>query len=508
MEKITLREFEKQWEALFRRDAARVPPEDKTASLLSPDDDDDPFDCSDVAVPPTHELVDKVAEEFVQQWKSLDDRKIAAVEDAGASADGGDDNEGESKEGDRGNPPEQEENESVLPQKKRQKQKAALPIWYERHVRLPEQFDYASKQDNPPPDDGTGDRVVSLENPTCTLSYHTELWKLFREIPSDTQLEEKAVAGCNLPNTRRVIDEIMEARESNANLDAHALARFRMNDRHDLPPFQTNSSSSNSNDYTTPPRIQSFCATLRLEFMRQQLRRSSNPDLGRTVLEFLGTSTLLDVHRALVELTEDDLWEAAQKETNTNSNETTTCNETSGFFFIEGVFYRAGPVDYTVPILQWMQTGNKREQKSRLRTHLGLTECEQLPPVRSMADTRLEDISCRLGMRYVHIIDGDVECAVFATDRRLLPKEATRNLQFPILHDIWSPSYPQPECDACKTQPASIATATTCEQTGGHRLLCEDCCRQLQLPRDQIKRYSEWRGQADFSMGATVDNVF
>ena len=99
---------------------------------------------------------------------------------------------------------------------------------------------------------------------------------------------------------------------------------------------------------------------------------------------------------------------------------------------------------------------------------------------------------------------------VFATDRRLLPKSTAEKLQFPVLHDVWSPSYPQPECDACKSLPGAIATATTCELTGGHRLLCEECCRQLQLPtlaRDQIKRYSVWRSQADLSMGANLETT-
>ena len=260
-----------------------------------------------------------------------------------------------------------------------------------------------------------------------------------------------------------------------------------------------------------------FCATLRLEFLRQQMRRTSTPDSYRMVLEFLGSQTLLDVHRAIAELTEDDLWDEAEKLKSSSTTSTTTDSnqqqtmETSGFFFIEGTFYTAGAVDYTTPILQWMKTGNEREQKSRLRTHLGLTVFDSLPPVRSMADTRLEDISCRLGMRYVHVMHGDVECAVFATDRRLMAKTAARDLHFPILHDVWTPSYNLPECDACQARPGSIATATDCAVTGGHRILCQDCCRKLQLPsqaRDQIQRFAVWRGQADLSAGATLDTTF
>ena len=398
-----------------------------------------------------------------------------------------------------------------------------------RHIRLPERFDYTtSKCNSPPPDDGTGDRVVSLDDPTSTLSYHAELWKLFREIPSDDQIEQEAVAGCNLPNTKQIYDEITEVQgQSNYfQVDGHALSRCRMNDRHDLPPFMmlcNNSSSNNNNSPRTAFTMDDYGSTLRFEFFRQQMCRGSSPDSKRMVLEFMGTQTLLSVHRALVEFTDDELWEAAEQEATiaaTNSTSTTTNSETtinhtdnerSGFFFIEGIFYTAGPVDYTTPILEWMNTGNQQEKNKRLRTHLGLTEFDTLPPVHSMAETRLQDIACRLGFRYVHVMHGDVECAVFCTDRRLVSRTAAASLNFPIIHDIWSPSPTLPECGACQRRPGSIATATTCEITGGHRVLCEDCCRQLQLPhkaRDQIKRYSEWKSQADLSMGASTEKRF
>lgn len=525
MEKIALKQFEEQWRILFHRDASLIVPPTEAAAAkptaptqgdAADDEAGDPFDCSTLAIPPTHVLVDTVADEFVQRWKALDERKIAALPSgteqneepqAVRAAAAAPEEDGELVDG------EDEHSSRSNQRKPKRRRNSSLPTWYDKHIRLPQGFDYATKQNAPPPDDFT-DRVVSLEDPTVTLSYHTELWKLFAEIPSDQTLEDEAVAGCNLPNTKRLCDEIAEIqndRESCYTTDGHALSRFRMNDRHDLPPPE-------GIDPRKFSAMSDFCSTLRFEFFHQHMKRLSSPDSNRMVLEFLGTQTLLDVHRALVELTEDELWEEAEKKatstvTGATEKASTSCSscESSGFFFIEGIFYTAGSVDYVKPIHEWMKTGKKEGQTRRLRVHLGLTNYETLPPIRSMKNTRLEDISCRLALRYVHVMHGDVECSVFATDRRLLTKKGAADLQFPIIHDIWSPSHPLPECEACQSRPGCIATASTCEITGGHRLLCEDCCRQLQLPIkacDQIKRYSEWRSQADISAGAMLEKYF
>ena len=518
---MTLKQFEEQWQALFQRDAAVN--HAATARGTSNDDEEDPFDCSDLVIPTTHDLVDAVANEFVQRWQELDERKVLAdAPDVSRNSETilGDDDAEEDCDDDEEEKEDETEDTTLIHAsfsgRKRRRQVRAS-----RHIRLPEHFDYTTSKhgSTPPPDNGSGDRVVSLDDPTTTLSYHTELWKLFHEIPSNVQLEAKAVAGVgqSLPHTKRLYDEIMEAQTQRDyfKVDGYALSRFRMNDRHDLPPVMYCGDSTKQKT-TTCASHDHVCATMRLEFFRQQMYRGSSPDSKRMVLEFLGTQTLLHVHRVLVEFTNDELWEraaAAESETAVTIPTSTSSTERSGFFFIEGVFYTTGSVDYTTPILEWMKSGTKREQTKRLRTHLGLTNFDTLPPVRSMAETRLDDIACRLGLRYVHVMHGDVECTVFVTDRRLLPRTAADRLEFPLIHDIWtSPSNPTlPECGACQRRPGSIATATTCEITGGHCLLCEDCCRQLQLPHkapDQIKRFSEWKSPADLSTGATTEQWF
>jgi hypothetical protein len=431
------------------------------------DDDDDPLDCSSLIVPQTYELAEQVAKDAVEKWRQLDQRRIISL----------------TQEED-----EEEEDGSSAAETPRKKRRAGetqtIPRWYEKNVRLPEKFDYATRESQPPEDDGTGDRVVSLDDPTQTLSYHRELWKLFESIPTAEQLEEQAIAGCDMPETERVYKEIAEGYPS---VDGHALSRLRLSARHDDAPSPLSA---------LPRKGRPLVSTIRFECLRQQVKRGSMPDTNRMVVEFLGSQTLLDFHKVLVESSDDVLW--------TESSDDTSDEVSSGFFFIEGTFYTTGAVDYTSVIQEWWKGGTENLRKSRA-AHMGLEVTDELP-VSSMNDMRLEDLPCRLGVRYVHVHHGDVECAVFATDRRLVPQEYKG---YPILHDVWSPSYTPPDCEACRTRPATIATSTTCELTDGqHRTLCEACCRQLKLPSTEIRRYSVWRGQSELSAGASRSFAF
>jgi snRNA-activating protein complex (SNAPc), subunit 3 len=469
-----------------------------------------------LAVPPTYVLADWVADDFVERWRELDQRKISAND---VVVDDDDTLQNDTNDGG------QLHDDSQQRQTKRPK-RTPLPRWYEKHVRLPEQFDYATQQTEPPSPDDDDDRVISLDDPDATTSYHTELWKLFRDIPRVQQLDEEAVAGHCLAHMEQLHNEINQGRTCTTNLDGHALSRLRMNDRHDLPPPPPPSCMRTAIEKRGGgARI----GTLRVECWRQQLRRGSTPDSNRMVLECLGSQTLLDLHTAVVELTHDELLcpphgadmnttttdagdGAAVDIANNNNNNTDDATQdavSSGYFFIEGIFYVTGSVDYTSPILEWLASGNEREQKRRL-SYLGIST-QSLPSVRPMADIRLDEIACRLGVRYVHVHHGDVECAMFVTDRRFVSKETASKIQFPIIHDIWTPSYTIPECEVCQNRPAAVATSTTCQVTGGHRALCEACCRQLKLPitaRDKIKRYSLWRGQADLSAGASGNTTW
>jgi snRNA-activating protein complex (SNAPc), subunit 3 len=546
----TLKEFVSQWEAILTLrdsqssqshslDRARSSGKNgKDNARLNEVDDgnqDDPFDCRSMQVPPTHVLADRVADEFVERWIALDQRKITVIATESPLPDTDVMDEGEC---DEDNEVDSLHHQDSNPSKRQRRQLApiatALPRWYEKHVRLPEHFDYTSQllAQNPPSlnDSADYERVVSLVDPTITTSYHAELWHLFRQIPSADQLEilatttttEEGDGFVPLSATRALQVEMETARQHTNMLDGHALSRLRMSDRHDALPM-------------TPSL--GWTGSVRFEFLRQQLRRTSTPESNRMVLEFLGSQTLLHVHQAIVELSHDELgqWmqqrtdppttaaipvrdQATTAESNGQSSKDGATNGhqsesflpfSSGFFFIEDTFYKTGPVDYTAPILQWLSSGNSDRERKRRCLHLGLATDPNgslvLPTVKDMSQIRLDEISCRLGIRYVHVHNGDIEYAMFLTDRRLISSAATSTVQFPILHDLCSPSHTVPECEVCQTRTAAVATSTQCVVTIGHRALCEACCRQLDLPAkapDHIMPYNVWRGQADLSAGA------
>jgi hypothetical protein len=455
--------------------------------------DEDRYECLSLAIPPTHELVDSVADDFVQQWRELDQRKISSdnVLQRRAST-----NETDSSMTDN--------HEAKAPQ--------SMPRWYEKHIRLPEQFDYASRQEKPPVDDGcSGDRVIDLLDPSTTRSYETALWELFHEIPRASELERRAIAGYVLPNTEKLLQEMLSGYQSYLPLDGHAMSRLRMNDRHDLPIIARG-------DRSQAFSFLSLITTIRFECWRCQLKRGSTPEPNRMVVEFRGSDTLLDFHKTIVELSDDELWQQQSNKvpvtSNDNSEETTKkeWEASSGYFFIEGVFYVTGTTDYTTPIVEWIKMGSERERQHRL-AHLGLrvehlVGNDRSPVIQNMADVRLEEIQCRLGFRYVHVHNGDVECAVFVTDRRFFPGDGAE-VQFPILHDVWTPTYTVPDCEACQVRSAAIVTSTFCQRSGGHRALCEACCNALGISDHRhVQRYSVWQGQADISAGASAETIF
>jgi hypothetical protein len=573
--KISLKESERRWKILLERTRrSRMTAATTSTGTAATDQHkrghapkEDPFDCACLAVPPTFDLVQDVATRFVQEWRDLDERKVVAdgvvVHQPSVAQGDGDEDEDEDEEG----------TSSPGPRKKPRVETAASaaassvlsrPVWYEKHVRLPEHFDYASRQSEPPVAQTGDDRVISLTDPNQLLSYHEELWNLFRSIPTVAQLQEDAVtatatttttttvpeeegashsySSC-MQHTQKLQNEITDTLVVYPRLDGHALSRLRFNDRHDPVPLPAATMPTNTDTTTDTNDWTHFgwTPTIRFECWRRQPRRGTTPDPHRMVLEFSGSQTLLDFHRAIVELAEDELWSSsnhttATTDTDTDTDTTTTTtapqnahggadksvmdhDDSSGFFFLEGIFYTTGSVDYTSPIVTWLQSGSRKEQDQRA-AHLGLplrvtvtdaSSSSDVPfPVRSMADTLLEDLSLRLGIRYLYCCHGDVECSILCTDRRLVPKSTTT--RYPIVHDIWMPSYLIPECEACRHRVAVIATSTECQETGGHVALCEDCSRQLQLQTlapDKVQEYSVWKSQADLSAGAaTSDSLF
>lgn len=471
-----------QWKALLQLSQVRLPPVNDTAISngdSSSSETKDPFDCSDVAVPPAFDLVEQVVKDYQIRWKQLDDRKLVH---APSSNDDDDEEEGYSEHRvrfDEG------------PNKRLKKPKNGGWRYVEDRLRLPYNFDYATTGPEPE-DDGTGERVLSLtgllrDGPTQqnTSSYEQELWKLFSSIPSVEQLEQDASAGAQLDHTLVVQREIKEMMRDRNPPDAHLLLRMRMADRHGLPP--TTPSSRNEDGSLRLPDT----ATIRIECWRRQPKRHPSPDPARLVLEFLADQTLLDLHSALMQMAEDDLWD------NVSAKERYT---QSGCFFIEEKFYTHGSIDYAKPIIDWIDAGSDKPHPAR-RGYLGMSSLEKLE-TKPMKDTRLGEIPMRLGYRYYHACHGDVETSLCLVDRRWTWKEPT---PYPIIHDIWTPSANIPLCEACKVYTAAFITSATCTETDcERRTLCETCRRRLKIPTSSLHLYSSWRDEAILSTSLGV----
>ena len=406
------------------------------------DEEEDPFDCSAIALPTTYTRADRILDEFTERWKQLDERLIDTMN--GFEGDGDNDDE------------EEYDRREFLSRRLHQARRQI-------DLKIPQHFDYATRRSEPPPDsDEDKLRVVSLSDPTKTHSYEHHLWKLFQQVPTVEELDKQALEGAQLPRVSATYNEIVEGTLDYPRLDGHALSRFRMNDRHGMPPTQS----------IKEP-------TVVLEFWRRNLKRGTVIDDNRAVMEFKGSQTLLDVHGAIVELTQDELWSYSGKEEGSDVDH-------SGFFFIEGTFYKTGSVDYVTPIQEWLKTDIQDEGTKSRAKFLGIAGSPPLP-VLSMEDTKLADIPFRLGIRYLHSHHGDVEVSVLMVDRKhyyiddgnVAESENHQSIQFPILHDIWGPSVRIPECEACKRLSAAKVTSSICPLTLGSRILCIKCSHLL-----------------------------
>ncbi|CAJ1931948.1 unnamed protein product [Cylindrotheca closterium] len=553
------------------------------------DDDDDPqadnnhnnsnngfFDCQGMEAPTTKTLVDGVLEEFTAKWRALDARRILIDNDQN------DNNNTDSKE----MPP---------PPPKRKYRRGGWEHTQEQLLTLPPNFDYTTSNDRPPspsPND-KHDKVIDLLNPTQHYSYHQELWKLFQQIPTLEDLLDESRANAQIPNSLAVHSEMQKGNQLVHRMDAHALCRLRMSHRHGLPPppITTTTTTTTCLDDDNNNNNNKMVGTIRFEFWRRQPKRGPGPDPRRMVLEFLSSQTLLDVHHAIVGMTEDDDWTASQKDDtndagcffieetfyttngrekddderranndeNTQNAAMTTANSTVGGAAAanttnrpdengtpaatsvaalaenddnngdntgDGTAYNnasatassndAG-MDYVTTIAQWLDGGGIPNPTRR--QYLGIATSNRFRSSTPMKDAILKDIPFRLGVRYYHVMHGDVECSVMVTDKRLVSEPsagANTNIpnnktpqQYPIIHDIWVPNYPVPICEACDRFAAVYVyfhrgTPAQKYQDGDPKGLCDNCCKALKLlekeeARGALQLYHVWKNKFELS---------
>ena len=475
---------------------------------------DDPFDCRELAVLPTHDLVEKTVRHYMEQWKKLEERKIIQkprrVQD------------------------ELTRQESISGAEKSGKRKRRSTNYgggwraVEDRLFLPDGFDFNQKSsdeqlvqyETPVPESYKGDVVVSLTNPSQKLSYHGQLSKLFHSIPSCEELEKEAQRGHRVENTLKVYQETFDTTKP---LDSYTVARMRLPDRHGLPESLPSSLQSNERRLLD--------STIVLEFWRQYPKGCMTLGYHRMIAEFQADQTLLEVHVLLSNMAEDQLWVRAHgRQTfegdGNSSNENPSMVEqargeendeelddrkdgqenTSGCFFIENKFYETGSVDYVKPIIEWIDGGKASDPKSIRRAFLGIDSSNLTKSSKAMKNTKLSQLSFRPNVRYYHACHGDVETTVMLIDRRMICRKGDgKPISYPLLHDVWmAPRAPAvPFCNACRINQAVFKTSTNCKITdGGPRSLCQECCQDLGLlknERESVKLYREWSDQAFLS---------
>lgn len=345
-----------------------------------------------------------------------------------------------------------------------------------------------------------------------------------------------------IPNILTIKKEIEEGLKDFTRLDGHALSRIRRKDRHHLPRLMKMNSTVSSktnirlSEISNQDKLHKIFGlngvNIRLECWKKGLKRGTASDVHRMELEFFGDQTLYDIHRTIIYASRDDLflngvkemqyvkrnegdvlpWRddenfAPRSQVNVNSIE----DSCSGMFLIEDTCYITGDVDYASPVLQWLedesndknilsfrsrlpskgiyiksktvfQKNSYNESNSRIsrREYLHIPLPSSKVPVKKMEDTRIDSIPLRLNVRYVHVCNGDIECAIFFSDIRMrLCDEEFKKEDYPLCHDIWISPHPLVMCEGCQRLPACLITTENNLVDEGIAYLCVQCYQLL-----------------------------
>ncbi|KAL7516408.1 hypothetical protein ACHAWX_001426 [Stephanocyclus meneghinianus] len=465
-------------------------------ALASTNKDDsglkDPFDCSDLIISPTIELVEREVAKAIQRWQDLDSRIVLEEDGSAGFYDGTSDENFFMMDGTIGDGRRQR----LLPLNfdyKCERISGDRPGWGSASDSVEEH----EKLHNYRP------RVVSLLDPAQTLDYETELWHVFYSMPTASDLERRHALQSNkcenqqvvaLPlgcrHTLQIKRELKTHLSEHTRMDAHSLGRMRVRDRHSTPRnliSQLRSDLSCLGFAGRDCQTKSYLKTsIRFEILRHSvnLKRGSGRDSNRLEVELSGSGhTLLDLHRLLIECASAAEGQGAGYRKESEER----CDiAPAGVFFIENNFYTHGVTGEHVgrTILQWLnghqsedESGNLMKQAtvSSRRNHLCLSSsCDLMP----MSAIYLETLPVRLGMRYVHMfIDHSSkpslcnESALFVTDIHTHPSLSSYNPETqdrlknsvvlsraPVIHDVWTPLKQIASCSACNSAAATVVT--------------------------------------------------
>ena len=535
----TAKQCAHQWKSLFMiRDNRKkniISTTTYNASQSNYNKQDTIFDCSDLIIPPSYELVNREVQQGIKRWKDLAGRTI--LEENG-SAIGGGNGIGStdillSEDGDKkDNVSSLRDSELILDaatggDKRKQR---ILPYNFDYTCKKKRRSSSATNNDNVMiADDVEKDKdnissssadnkrqhhhhqpkVISLVNPTQTLSYESELWNVFNSVRTSDELEKVYALGSG-PKQSSDAADAKDDDDDDSNLvshglqhtfalkhnlkgwlakytrlDAHSLGRLRIRDCHAYPNSNScggvssnsiiDSGTDQSNDINSAA-TKALQTTVRFEILRhaQNLKRTSGPDGNRMEVELTGT--LLDLHRLIVEcsLNASSFIKEDTKDSTNNNNDIH-----AGVFFIENRFYTCGDVGDKVgkAIMQWIngKEGSKPlpEKVAQSRQKMFGSSTSKLTP---MSEKKLEDLPLRLGVRYYHmfvpppsslnvrppsnLISLANESAVFVTGIHTHNGHDTTTtpIKAPIIiHDTWA-SEKRYTCLACNLSFATVVT--------------------------------------------------
>jgi len=205
VEAKSARDRARRWSHLLEAGAAAAVAAHSTKLDNANDVDDDAslmFDCTDLIVPTSHELINREVELGIRRWHDLASRVIMDDNDGEERQNYDDDDDDEGGTATMMMPPRQRENDKLVD---------ATSGGDKRKQRtMPYNFDYACKGNNGGPtmimtgeDDNRNNgnihkrpRVISLLDPTRTLDYEDELYHtVFRPIHTLDELEGRYALG-------------------------------------------------------------------------------------------------------------------------------------------------------------------------------------------------------------------------------------------------------------------------------------------------------------------------
>lgn len=416
-----------------------------------------PFDCSDLIDDELDfdKLVSKHISAAISKWKDLNDRRIVSYDSNVSKMGSG---------------------------RKRDNT--------EDKVHLPFLFDYKNKLESPPlisENQSDARKVLDIVNPGNTLYYETELWKIFNALPKAEDLEDiikekivTASASEDIPKQTLILKRCIDDIRSEQFIDVHAMSRVRMKARHHFPSSGSALISETRHGYKswqvqeTQPNLLSRSSfskntSIRLEFMKKQYSRGPILDNNRLELEFLGSQSLLDVHKAITKHARDASFDVSS-----------SFAFESGLFFIEDVFYVTGQIDYSKEIIEWLKATNGPRFDA-----LGISMRNLR--VKPMSESLLSNLSFRIGVRYVHLFHGNIQTNCFFTCvRPLTSNEITGDVEsYPLILDEWSlHNNLSQTCYACQHRTATCVCINDEFTNGDPTMLCSRCYFSLHYGKD------------------------